>query len=455
MSNRNADETEGLASTAPYFQPLHNGPYHEPPSQSLTSAIAAEYRASQHLAHESPAYNDGQDDAAGGAEAVRDSSGQVDQGDAEGQSVTNAELARLLEAVKSGTNQGDSLSVQTGEDEYHGIPFQPQSSTLGKRKRAEDSTTDNANKRSKDAIDPTTDPSLPFTPQQQQYSQPTVAAARAAGVHSAVALFRSPSASAAKKYTRPPMSKLYGSLHLTPENFLHLQAAAKTYMLDTNHPDRQECVGVRGQTSVDMAKLRLFNCVKEFLEEGVGERFFPEHTSESSRGDQTTDDDRMSTDGPGFGDEDGKRWVWPRDAESIISLVTPLMRRMVTNERQRMYAAESRKGGSSAKKGTPTPGHGDENDHDISMHNGAFAPEQVRVVCSLGTTCLYQGRSSTFSIHLFNDHLQIRRLQHLTVDPLAHPDQCQTSSCKTIPWSRLNSAFQLPHHHFHRNWLRT
>lgn len=51
--------------------------------------------------------------------------------------------------------------------------------------------------------------------------------ARAAGVHSAAALFRPPSDSS-KKYTRPPMSKLFASLELTPEDFLYLQAAAKS-----------------------------------------------------------------------------------------------------------------------------------------------------------------------------------------------------------------------------------
>jgi len=98
--------------------------------------------------------------------------------------------------------------------------------------------------------------------------------ARAAGVHSAAALFRRPSASS-KKYTRPPMSKLFASLELSPENFLHLQAAAKAFMLDKNHPERQNCVGSRGKSDTDMIKLRLYNCVNEFLEvEGNGEKFF-------------------------------------------------------------------------------------------------------------------------------------------------------------------------------------
>lgn len=148
--------------------------------------------------------------------------------------------------------------------------------------------------------------------------------ARAVGVHSAAALFRQPSSN--KKYTRPPMSKMFASLELSPENFLHLQAAAKAYMLDDRHPERRDCVGQRGKGDSEMVKLRLWNCVRQFLEaEGHGERFFGEHVVNEGMG------PRMH--------------VWPRDQQKIISLVIPLLRRMVTNERQRQYAIETRKGG--------------------------------------------------------------------------------------------------------------
>jgi hypothetical protein len=75
--------------------------------------------------------------------------------------------------------------------------------------------------------------------------------------------------------TGPPMSKLFTSLELTPEEFLHLQAAAKVYMLNPDYPERRDCVGNRGRTDTDMVKLKLFGCVKSFLEdEGWGERCF-------------------------------------------------------------------------------------------------------------------------------------------------------------------------------------
>ncbi|BDD57808.1 hypothetical protein MPDQ_005447 [Monascus purpureus] len=152
---------------------------------------------------------------------------------------------------------------------------------------------------------------------------------RAAGVHSAAALFRQPSSN--KKYTRPPMSKLFSSLELSPENFLHLQAAAKAYMLDENHPERRDCVGQRGKGDTEMVKLRLWNCVRNFLEtEGNGERFFGENVVNEGIGPRTH--------------------VWPRDQQKIISLVIPLLRRMVTNERQRQYAIETRKGGGTEER---------------------------------------------------------------------------------------------------------
>ncbi|KAE8392263.1 hypothetical protein BDV23DRAFT_56551 [Aspergillus alliaceus] len=153
--------------------------------------------------------------------------------------------------------------------------------------------------------------------------------ARAVGLHSAAALFRQPSSN--KKYTRPPMSKLFASLELSPENFLHLQAAAKSYMLDDKHPERRECVGQRGKGDTEMVKLRLWNCVRHFLEaEGHGERFFGENVVNEGIGPRT--------------------YVWPRDQQKIISLVIPLLRRMVTNERQRQYAVETRKGGGTEER---------------------------------------------------------------------------------------------------------
>ena len=155
--------------------------------------------------------------------------------------------------------------------------------------------------------------------------QGSISDARAASVPSAAALFRRPSTSS-KKYTRPPMSKLFTSLELSPENFLHLQAAAKGYMLDPSYPERRECVGQRGKGDSELVKLRLWNCVKEFLEsEGSGERFFGPHVP---------------------GDEGMTRtMIWRADKNRIIGAVTPLLRRMVTNERQRQYAVETRKSG--------------------------------------------------------------------------------------------------------------
>ncbi|KAK5140146.1 hypothetical protein LTR04_003134 [Oleoguttula sp. CCFEE 6159] len=149
---------------------------------------------------------------------------------------------------------------------------------------------------------------------------------RAAGMQTASALFRQPSATS-KKATRPPMSKLFSSLEQTPENFLHLSAAAKAFMLDANHPERQACVGNRGKGDTDMVKLRLYNCVKEFLDGGEGAKYF----------------------GPGTTNAEGQQrhFTWPNDVNKVISLCTPLLRRMVTNERQRQYAIETRKHGGS------------------------------------------------------------------------------------------------------------
>ena len=174
---------------------------------------------------------------------------------------------------------------------------------------------------------------------------PALSDARAAGVHSAAALFRQ-TTNSSRKYTRPPMSQLFYSLQLNAESFLHLQAAAKTYMLDPTHPERQNCVGNRGKGDNDMVKLRLFNCVRDFLTDGIGEKFFGEKAS--GRVTYSKDGLEIPIESTGNGE---KCFIWPRDGNKIVSLVTPLMRRMVTNERQRMYAIETRKGGSSSSNG--------------------------------------------------------------------------------------------------------
>lgn len=185
--------------------------------------------------------------------------------------------------------------------------------------------------------------------------QQALSDARAAGVHSAAALFRQPSATS-KKYTRPPMSKMFSSLGLSPENFLYLQAAAKAYMLDEAHPERRDCVGQRGKGDTEMVKLRLWNCVRDFLDrEGNGERFFGEGAGSTPDVGASGAAGMMGIGmGLGVGADSRPPLVWPRDEQRIISLVMPLLRRMVTNERQRQYAIETRRGGAGAGAGTGT-----------------------------------------------------------------------------------------------------
>jgi hypothetical protein len=144
--------------------------------------------------------------------------------------------------------------------------------------------------------------------------------------NSAAVLFREPSQKS-KKYSRPPLGKVYTSLELAPETFLKLQSAGKDFMLDSEHPERRDVVGHRRHSGgTDVAKLKLWNCVEEFLREaGNGDKFF----------------------GPGAGegipDAPDRTMIWPEDSQKIIRACMPLMRKMVTNERQRVYAAQSRK----------------------------------------------------------------------------------------------------------------
>lgn len=186
-------------------------------------------------------------------------------------------------------------------------------SIRGKRKRL-DQSIDDVSMLSQDLLDDAPDPAAESTSPQLQSS--------------ASVLFREPS-SKSKKYSRPPLGKVFTSLELAPENFLRLQNAAKAFMLDDAHPERRDVVGQKKNTGgTDVAKLNLWNCVEEFLSlHGYGERYFSPGAGEGIPG------------------APQRTLFWPRDSQTIIKLMMPLMRKMVTNERQRVYAAATRKQG--------------------------------------------------------------------------------------------------------------
>lgn len=144
--------------------------------------------------------------------------------------------------------------------------------------------------------------------------------------NSAAVLFREPSEKS-KKYSRPPLGKVFTSLELSPEAFLKLQNAAKEYMLSDDYPERKDVVGHKKHNSNnDQAKLKLYQCVEGFLQQdNNGENFFG-HSA-------TVNDPELPP----------RTFFWPEDRNRIVKLLMPLLRKMVTNERQRIYAAETRK----------------------------------------------------------------------------------------------------------------
>lgn len=205
------------------------------------------------------------------------------------------------------------------EDPYNPVPagqyddsIVPQPTGPSTRKRKRDAEISQEDHAIADAIKPSD-----YKPD-SNVLRPSVAAT------SAAAIFRQPSTTS-KKYTRPPIGRLYSSLELSPENFVQLQTAAKEYMLDENHPERLDTIGQRGRGDTDLVKLKLWNFVKEFLDDlGNGHKFFGEHVP------------RVEGQAP-------RTMLWPRDAEQIIKACVPVLRRMVTNERQRQYAMQARK----------------------------------------------------------------------------------------------------------------
>ncbi|KAJ4374118.1 hypothetical protein N0V83_002859 [Neocucurbitaria cava] len=294
----------------------------------------------------------------------------------------NHNLVELLEAATTARHAAQAMDLGGA------IPASTGTQGRGKRKRVSSSPVGDAsyladenlsNKRRR--VDVPTDPQLQASDSGLRgnsehanvppSTESLLSDARAAGVHSAAALFRRSSERTSRKYTRPPMSKLFMSLQLSPENFLQLQAQAKTYMLDPAHPERQNCVGNRGKGDTDMVKLRLFNCVRGFLDDEVGEQFFGEHVEKPGQREAIEAARALGEEKTPSAEA---RLTWPRDGNKIIGLVTPLMRRMVTNERQRQYAIETRKGGAKKKERDDSmeataPHENGNQTHDMEQHS--------------------------------------------------------------------------------------
>ncbi|KOC12868.1 hypothetical protein AFLA70_332g001040 [Aspergillus flavus AF70] len=127
-----------------------------------------------------------------------------------------------------------------------------------------------------------------------------------------------------KKPSWLPVAELLSSLGLSQESSGLFRLAATEYMLDSGHPERLECVGQRRRGSLDMAKLHLLRCARHFLDaEGYGDRFFGENAIHHGMNPRSQ--------------------VWPRDQEKRITLVSPLLKNIVTNEQQRQYNNGKRK----------------------------------------------------------------------------------------------------------------
>jgi hypothetical protein len=205
------------------------------------------------------------------------------------------------------------------EDQYSPVPIGQYDSSVASRpagpstrKRKRDTETSREDLATVDAV------------QRASYVAASDTSRPSAAATSAAAIFRQPSATN-KKYTRPPIGKLYSSLELPPECFVHLQAAAKDFMLDENHPDRLDTIGQRGRGDTDLVRLKLWNIAKEFLDDlGNGLKFFGDHV-------------------PSVEGQSPRTMIWPQNAEQIIKACVPVLRRMVTNERQRRYAIQARK----------------------------------------------------------------------------------------------------------------
>lgn len=96
------------------------------------------------------------------------------------------------------------------------------------------------------------------------------------------------------------MSSVFFDLELGIDEFVQIQAAAKQYMLDPNHPDRDQCVNPN-RDEFSNTKLKMWETCKAFLEdEGWGERLW-------------------GADAP-YIDEPERTLKWPNDKNKYVPL---------------------------------------------------------------------------------------------------------------------------------------
>ncbi|KAJ9633283.1 uncharacterized protein PV06_00976 [Exophiala oligosperma] len=137
--------------------------------------------------------------------------------------------------------------------------------------------------------------------------------------YSGSVLFREPPSKS--RSHKSSSANVFESLDLAPEDFRRLQVAAKIFLFDEDHPERMEVIRHKSSsgTAADI-RLRLWKCAESFLSEhGNGDKFF----------------------GPGDA-ERPRTLIWPEHGETIIKNMLPLIRKLVTNERQRIYTYATR-----------------------------------------------------------------------------------------------------------------
>ncbi|KUJ20922.1 uncharacterized protein LY89DRAFT_778568 [Mollisia scopiformis] len=125
-----------------------------------------------------------------------------------------------------------------------------------------------------------------------------------------------------RRRSRLLMKEIYKELEVTPHEYLELQNAAKDYMLDPQHPDRLECVGSKVRKP-GLTKMKLHQCTLAFLrDEGWGDYFW-------------------GSEAPGASLPD-RKLIWPEKSNRIISAIGPLLRRVISNQRQKQYGKAQR-----------------------------------------------------------------------------------------------------------------
>jgi hypothetical protein len=134
-----------------------------------------------------------------------------------------------------------------------------------------------------------------------------------------------PSGDTPRRSSRPAVDVIFNGTQLAPMPYIKLNDDVHAFMINTDHPERLDIIGTKRRIgSLEAAKNKLHDLAEQFVSEGAGENFYAPNAY---------------ADVP---NAPVRTMFWPQNYHDIVRAIKPIMRKVVTNERARVYQANRR-----------------------------------------------------------------------------------------------------------------